>query len=206
ATLYEYDELGNQVRTGLDVDDSGSLNTASMDRITESETKFVSVEGAYWQQTSQRIYAEDNSPTAKTTSVTRTRITGLGGGLVSEQVSIDLNGNETRSTVRIASDGTETRTVNTPDSTQDAMTVMAEGRMLSSTSTSGLTTTFGYDGLGRRTTVTDPRTGASETHYDEHGRVDYVKDAAGNQTSFEYDLTTGRKTVETNALGKHSYF
>jgi YD repeat-containing protein len=83
---------------------------------------------------------------------------------------------------------------------------MVDGRLLSSTSATGLTTTYGYDGPGRRITTTDPRTGASETHYDAQGRVDYVKDAAGNQTSFGYDASTGRKIRETNALGKQSYF
>lgn len=39
----------------------------------------------------------------------------------------------------------------------------------------------GYDGVGRRTSATDPRTGASETHFDAQGRVDYVKDAAGKK-------------------------
>jgi len=207
ATLFEYDELGNRSRSGLDVDGNGTLTLASMDRITDSETKFTAVDGAYWQETSQTIYPEDNSSTAKNAGVSRTRLTGMAGGLVSDQVSIDLNGNVTRSTVNITpSSATEVRTVDTPESNQDAVTIAINGRVTSSTSTTGLTTTYGYDGLGRRTSVTDPRTGASETHYDTHGRVDYVKDAAGNQTSFVYDPSTGRKIRETNALGKHSYF
>jgi len=207
ATLYEYDEVGDQLRTGLDVDGGGTLDLGSNDRITESSTQFVSIDGAYWQQSSQRVYVEAGSSETKTTGVSRTRLTGLGVGLINEQVSIDLYGNETRSTVRVnPGSATETRTVDTPDSVQDAVTVTVAGRLVSSTTATGLTTTYGYDGLGRRTSTTDPRTGASEAHYDAQGRVDYVKDAAGYQTSFAYDPSTGRKIRETNALGKHSYF
>jgi YD repeat-containing protein len=78
---------------------------------------------------------------------------------------------------------------------------------VTSTSTSGVTTSYDYDGLGRRAGVTDPRTGRSVTHYDSvTGRVDYVRDAAGNTTSFGYEPSTGRKISETNALGKTTYF
>lgn len=207
ATVYEYDELGNQVRSGIDVNKNGALDLASMDRIQESDTRFISVGGHYWQQTTQRAYTEDDANTVKTTGTTRSRLTGLGNGLVSDQISIDLHGNETRTTVTIdPATATETRVTDVPDSIYNIVAVATQGRIISSTSQTGLTTTYGYDGLGRRTTVTDPRTGASETHYDAKGRVDYVQDAAGNKTGFGYDEATGRKIRETNALGKHSYF
>jgi RHS repeat-associated protein len=205
--VYEYDALGNAVRSGLDVNENGTLDVASMDRISETDTRAVSVSGSYWQETTQRIYAEDNGGTPKVAGVTRSRLTGFSGGLVSDQVSIDLNGNETRSSVLInASNATETRVVDTPDSTINAVSVAAQGRLVSTTSTTGVTTTFGYDGLGRRNAVTDARTGTSITHYDSQGRVDYVEDAANTKTSFGYEGATGRKNRETNALGKHTYF
>ena len=207
ATVYEYDALGNATRSGLDVDGNGRLDLASMDRISETDTRAVSVGGSYWQETTQRIYPIDNAGSAKVAGVTRSRLTGLGGGLVSEQLSIDLNGNQTRSTVQIQpSSASETRVVDVPDSVQDAVSVSTQGRLVASTSPTGVTTVYGYDGLGRRNAVTDARTGTSETHYDAKGRVDSVQDAAGHKTSFGYEDLTGRKNRETNALGKHSYF
>jgi RHS repeat-associated protein len=205
--LYAYDELGHQIRSGLDVNGNGTLDLAGTDRIDASDSYFNVVEGQWWRESRRSVYAlPSNSPIVISTS--RTRLTGLGGGLLAEQVSIDLQGNETRTTVSIdPSSRTETRRTNVPDSSQDAVAVSVDGRLTSSTSPTGVTTAFDYDGLGRRTGVTDPRKGRSETHYDNGtGRVDYVKDAAGNMTGFAYELATGRKVSETNALGKSTYF
>lgn len=54
STLYVYDELGNQVRQGLDVDANGVLEADSTDRITESEM-FYSCESRYWWLKSQSV-------------------------------------------------------------------------------------------------------------------------------------------------------
>lgn len=77
---------------------------------------------------------------------------------------------------------------------------------MTTTSPTGITTTSGYDGLGRRNAVTDARTGTSETHYDAKGRVEYVQNAAGRQTTvtdgtgtrvFAYDATSRQLQTET---------
>ncbi len=39
-TLYAYDALANLIRSGLDITGSGSLNPASADRITDTETLY----------------------------------------------------------------------------------------------------------------------------------------------------------------------
>ncbi len=74
--------------------------------------------------------------------------------------------------------------------------------MVENRSKSGITTTYAYDALGRRTGVNDPRTGTTVTHYDADGRVDYVQDGAGHRTRFGYDPQTGRRTSQTDALDK----
>jgi YD repeat-containing protein len=116
--FYIYDALGNPVMTGLDVDNSGDLEPASMDRITRTETSYVNLNGDWWQQSEQQVFGADNTDLAKTTGATRTRLTGLGiNGMVHESVSIDLFGHPTVSTTYIdPATRTETRTIAYPDS------------------------------------------------------------------------------------------
>ena len=95
-TLYEYDELGSRTRSGLDIDSSGALETASDDRVSGSETMYTLYDGAWWTEETRSIFAESGSSTETVTGRTRTRLTGLGAGnLVSETMSEDIHGNET---------------------------------------------------------------------------------------------------------------
>ncbi|MDH5675996.1 MAG: hypothetical protein OEZ06_27990 [Myxococcales bacterium] len=207
-TLYEYDDLGNQIRSGLDINGNGQLDAAGPDRITDSDSRVVNVGGDWWQQSQQWVYPGDASSAAVLTSLQRSRLTGFGAGVVSEQHNVDLHGNMTVSRVEIdRASKTETRTTDVPDSNTDVVAVSVLGRLTSSTSQTGVVLNYGYDGLGRRTSVTHPRTGTSTTVYDTvTGRVDEVVDAAGNRTRYEYDPTTGRKTAEFNALDKSTRY
>ena len=91
-TLYAYDELGNQVRSGLDFNGDEELELASSERISEAETQYEIVDGEWWQETVQRVYAEDGSDVATTVNTQRTRITGLASeGKAGETVSIDVH-------------------------------------------------------------------------------------------------------------------
>jgi RHS repeat-associated protein len=120
---------------------------------------------------------------------------------------VDIHGNATVSCTTInPADQSQTQTVDYPDSTIDAKSVTEGGLLVENTTKSGLTTTFAYDALGRRTGVTDPRTGTATTHYDTQGQVDWVEDSAGHRTEFAYDPVTGRKTGQTDALGKVTRF
>ncbi|MFH1153701.1 MAG: hypothetical protein V1793_07795, partial [Pseudomonadota bacterium] len=42
------------------------------------------------------------------------------------------------------------------------------------------TMTYGYDTLGRRTSVTDPRCGTTKQIWTENGWIDHIIDPAGN--------------------------
>ncbi len=202
-TLYAYDELGNQVRAGLDVDMSGDLAPASEDRITDTDTSYVEIEGDWWQETEQFVYGTENDAAATSTGIQRTQLTGLPGSVAGRSVSIDIHGNETVSEVAVDRvNKLETRTIDYPDSDIDAVAVTKNGLAVSNQSKTGIVTTFTYDALGRQVGVMDPRIGTSETHYDDQGRVEWVEDAADNRTEFSYDSVTGRKILETNALGK----
>jgi len=203
-SLYAYDEPGNQIRTGLDMNANGALDLDANDRINESETYYALIGGDWWEETVQRVYAKEFDANAAITGIRRTRLTSLGtDGNIAENVSIDIHGNQTITRVFIDPvNKTETRITDYPDSVINEVTVGVNGLLVSSQSKTGADTTYSYDALGRRTGITDPRTGTTVTHYNNKGQVDYVEDPAGNRTRYEYDPETGEKTVEIDALNK----
>ncbi len=203
ATLYEHDELGNMTRSGLDVDGDGRLTAASMDRITATQTSYKNIAGIWWQETAQSLFANDNSAKKTLVSIQRQRLTGWQDRIVSEAVSIDIQGNETRSVVTLDRfNRTRTMTVHAPDSKRPSESVYVDGRLAATIGKSGITLTYGYDALGRRVAVEDPRKGVSTMHYDTNGRLAHVQDAAGNRTRYAYNKVTGRKIAEYNAHNK----
>lgn len=203
-TLYKYDDLGRQTRSGLDVNGNGILDLASMDRINEIESSYVQISTDWWKEAVQKVYATDNDTTAKTIGIRQTRLTGLGtGGLTSEIIDTDIHGNQVSAQITIDRTAkTVTQTIDYPDTTIDEVKVQENGLLVSATSKSGVNTTYSYDALGRQTGITDPRTGTFTTHYNTLGQVEYIEDPAGNQTSYTYDPTSGEKLTVTNALNK----
>lgn len=207
ATLYNYDALGNRTTTGLDVDGDGRLRPASMDRIVAAETAFALIDGAWWREKRRALLADGNSAEETTVSVRRQRLTVWKKGVVAEQVAVDIHGNATRTVVTLDRfERTRIRTVHAPDAATPSRTVYVNGRLAAVTGKSGVTRTFGYDALGRRIAVEDPRKGLSRLLYDGGGRLVGVEDAAGRHTRFSYDPDSGRRIAATNALGKVTYY
>ena len=203
ATLYEYDALGHPTLTGLDVDSDGKLTLASMDRIAVTKAAVRRIDDAWWQESSRSIFAHDNSNEETSVSTQRQRLTGWKGGMISESVAIDIHGNETRSVMTLNRfKRTRTQTTYAPDSDIPLQAVYVDGRLAATTSKTGITIRYGYDALGRRIALEDPRKGISTIHYAQNGRLDYVQDASGNRARFEYDTVSGRRIAEINTLNK----
>ncbi|MCP4352178.1 MAG: RHS repeat protein, partial [Desulfobacterales bacterium] len=198
-TVFEYDDLGNQIRTGLDTNSTETLD--GNDRITERETIFEKIGDEWWRKTVQRVYAKDSDDTATDVSLQKVRLTGLGSdGQVSESAAEDIHGNETvaKTFVNRAAKST-TQATDYPDASNNAVSVSVNGLLVSSLSKTGVETTYNYDALGRRTGTVDPRTGETETHYSDRGEVDYIEDPKGNRIQYTYDPVTGRKDAYINA-------
>ncbi|MBP7830096.1 MAG: hypothetical protein KA248_09290 [Kiritimatiellae bacterium] len=202
ATLYGYDELGNQIYSAMDVNGNGVLDLAGPDRVNETQQRYMSEDGEWWQESVSKVYSAENSAAPITNAVQRRRLSGADCGCAAgKTVSTDILGNETVETVSINPvTRTLTAVTDVPDSTQDVVAVTVNGLLQASTSKSGLTMTYAYDALGRLVGVTDPRTGTAWTHYNTLGQVDYTEDAAGNRTTYAYDPATGRRTTVTDAL------
>ncbi|MEM7144297.1 MAG: RHS repeat-associated core domain-containing protein [Verrucomicrobiota bacterium] len=154
TVYYGYDEMGQLVRTGLDLDSSGGLSEASTDRIEDSSVTFEQSGGTIWQVTTREQFL-NNGSAAKT--------------LISEEKE-QLNGVLTTGRQVTLGDGTITTTarnvdrvtkVTTEDTTSNQSTLTAtvtivNGRVVSRTSlTVGSPETYGYDDMGRRTSMVD---------------------------------------------------
>jgi RHS repeat-associated protein len=220
-TLYEYNDLGEQFRSGTDVNNNGRLDLAGPDRVSETYTGFeTDAAGALWQVSASILYADDNSATPTTNAIQKTRLTGLGtneerGTKNQEQLSQDLLGNQTISRTYVNRDAkTVTQTTRYPDSTNAAISVAINGLAQYTISKTGVCTTNAYDALGRQILIAtgvrqdalpSARQIAQRTHYNSLGQVDYTEDALSNRTTYTYDALTGRRTAVTDALSNTTY-
>lgn len=209
-TLYEYDTFGRKTREGLDVNANGTLDNASDDRITgQSVGIFTWDSGAtWWRQESNYTYASSGSGAATYTSYNYDKLKGYGTNVLNEHHAYDINGNRTVSITTVdRANKKVTATVDVPDSTTDAVTVAYNGLLMSSKDVAGITTTFCYDALGRRTSSIDPRTGATSTAYTSGtSQVYTITDPASVvQSTYAYD-SAGRVSSVKDALNKYTYF
>ena len=207
VTLYEYDSRGNQVRSGLDVNDNGTLDLAGNDRITEQENM---IDGT-WLTATTKVYGTTGGATATIVETTKKRLNGWTGNLFSETQVIDIYGNITTQTAEI-NRANKTVTVSTvyPDSTVAVQSVIVNGLRQSTRTKTNLMTTYSYDGLGRVIGITEPRIGTTTIAYHtETGKISQkatVTDAAGNVTTYDYDSASGRLLWEKNALNQYTRY
>ncbi len=213
ATVYEYDVLGNLERSGLDLNGGGDgdLDNASDDRISESITTFVLIGSDYWRKTVSKVYPSSGGGTAKTVGKQYQRLTGFGTNEIAETQSEDIFGNTTTVTTTLDRSTAEvTVTTEYFATANTAVQVTRNGLLQSVKGLDQLTTTFGYDALGRQTTVTDSRGNATTTHYDSAGRVESVEDEEGNDTIYTYcdgqSSNAGRIQSVKNAQDKYTYY
>ena len=212
--LFEYDELGRPIRSGIDVDNNGTLTLASADRLSEADAVFEKTGSDWFQVATGRTYLVDNNSTA-VTLIQRDRLNNfsLNGTLqtVIDSTVIDLAGNQTRSTVAIDRPAKKViATTDTPESNLDAVEIRMNGLLQSASATTPESvTTFTYDSLGRQIGVTDPRNGSTGRTFNSKGQLDTTNDGAGT-TTYEYypdtHLNAGRLKSITNAVTKKSYF
>ncbi|MDI1336598.1 MAG: hypothetical protein PSU94_10515, partial [Lacunisphaera sp.] len=205
--LYTYDTLGSLVREGLDIGANGTLDLASSDRITDHAWTFFTASSNWWRRQTTSTYATTSSGTATSLGKSETQLTGLPTNRLSRTDTTDIFGNVTSQFVDVNRSGKlVTTTTDAPDSTTDAVSIAYNGLPVSSRSTANLTTTFGYDALGRQTTSVDPRTGTTTKAYvSGTSQVATVTDPASIvQATYTYD-SAGRVSSVKDALNKYAY-
>ncbi len=218
-TLYEYDEVGNLYRWGIDGDGDnegelkvgcfgcgeGGADITAVDRITDEVTEYEEDSSGWLRKTTRTQYRKMGGTIVP--SVEKQRLSGFATGVVAETISEDIYGNPT--TVTTTLDTTKmlvTRTTSFTATDEEIVSVTRNGRALTTTDRAGLETSYEYDSLGRTKKVIDSRGNATETSYDSDGRVAWTKDGGGNQTSYEYDPATGRLEATKNPDNKYTRY
>ena len=208
-TLYEYDLMGNLIATGLDLDTNDTLDRSGDDRIDETITIYEE-DGSehWWRKTHHYVYAAYDDPNATVVGTVEERLTGFSSGLIRETKSIDARDNATVSQTVIDRGTTEMfETVNYPNTTNNAERVSLNGLLVSLTDTAGVTTSYGYDALGRRTSAKQARhANATVTTFNAYGQVDYVTDPQSVVTDYNYSATTGRLEWVKNGDNKYTRY
>ena len=172
------------------------------DRIVSNDTRYVSLNGDWWRESSTWQTRQNGSPALTRVGLTRTRLTGLanngderlanngeaassplvqnGSILISETHSLDPLNNETVAcTFLDRSSHTTTQTTLSPNSTLPAETVARCGLTVSTRTPTDVTTIYAYDAFGRRVTTRNAE--GSERHvYDDNWQVVADLDEEGN--------------------------
>ena len=214
-TYFCYNSLGQRTLTVSDMNLNGQIDWSDTDRIVSNDTRYVSLNGDWWRESSSWQTRKNGSSELTLMGLTRTRLTGLGdtvlsapsrtddgtGLLVAETRSFDPLGNETISRSFIdRTTHTTTHTTSTETSSLAAETIARCGLTVSTRSPTGVTTTYAYDALGRQIAQTDGRGNTSQVVYDAQGRVAKIIDALGHETTYTYDAL-GRQVAVTDPLG-----
>ena len=202
ARLYLYDNLNDRVAAVDDRNFNNAIDWTGPDLVSSNSTHYVKLDGDWWRETKSYSIHDDNSAVARLMGVRLSRVTGLGAnGLASETISIDQRGNATTNrTFRNRAAAEEVAWTRYLTSSTPAVAVSTNGLMMSSTSQTGVTTTFAYDAFQREVSQTDGRGNVTRTVYDAQGRVASTVDALGHATNYGYDAL-GRQVSVTDPLG-----
>lgn len=211
ARVLEYNAASQVERSGLDINADGDLDNASDDRITESPTRLVKIGSDWWRETTQKTYRTASSATVTTLGKSREQLSGLPANTLSVTQAEDFHENVTTTSTTVSrANKLVTQTTDYPATDNDATTVTRNGLVQTVTDVAQLTTSLGYDALGRRTTVTDARGVEQETVYDPNTGLVTSTVLDGNATNYVYFGAAGAhpghlKSIE-NALGNFTYF
>ncbi len=213
--VYEYDELGRESRTGLDVDASSALSLVSTDRLAETNSFYEKVGSDWFLVTTKKSYLVDNNDTP-IVETQRERLNNFPVSGTDQTVSditvIDAAGNPTQLTTKVDRAAKKITTItDEPDSNLNEIDITINGLLQSSTpNTPGSAVTYAYDSLGRQIVTTHPAAGnASSTYSADTGQL-ISRSAGADTTSYEYHspnhAAAGRLKTEINSAGKKTYF
>jgi len=234
-TLQSYDPgTGEPLLSGQDLDGDDQL-VPGKDRLSKTERRFEEIAGAWWEVSRQWTYPLELKGQPSLVSEQRRRLTGLGavhprdpalGVLVAENVTIQPSAGENAAgkTENLVSRSFTYR--HRESGLVTSLSADPKGLVTVQTSKGGVVTSvaerkgldgeiccehhLGYDALGRRISVRDPRTGESKSVYDPAtGRLIAEIDPENRATRYAYypadHSAAGRLAYTVNADGKQQH-
>jgi RHS repeat-associated protein len=214
--IHEYDALGNRIRSGSDIDSSGTLTLASTDHISETEQVYQQNGSDWFKVTTEKTYLVNGNSTSTTTSTQSERLTNFAVNgaekTISDITTTDVANNQSRRTMVVDRAAKKmTAYGDVAHSSTDAVSITYNGLLQSSTPAAPVSATvYTYDALGRTVTTTDPASGTSTRTYNSTtGQI--TSDSQGTQTTtYEYygpfEPNAGKLKSKTDPAGKKVYF
>ena len=190
AFLYDLDSHSTARHTVFPTGQGESQEPDSSSRITDTIREFQQdATGAWLWATTEQTYLKTNDATPTLIEKTWERLNGFAATNIASQVTKwDADGNPTVTT-RTVDRGTKTVTEVTvvTNSVLSVTRVTVNGLLQSENSpTVAQPTRYGYDALGRQTSVTNSVGAWSRTDYSSVGQVTNVVDFTGLTTGYEY--------------------
>jgi len=71
SMIYEYDEMGVQIKSGLDVDNNNHIDNDLEDRINEEDWQYVYIDVTWWHESKKIVYAKKYEAYSSTTNTVR---------------------------------------------------------------------------------------------------------------------------------------
>ncbi|MBE7539804.1 MAG: RHS repeat-associated core domain-containing protein [Opitutaceae bacterium] len=217
--LFVYDSMGGLLREGLDLNEDGTLTSASAsnDRVTEYQVDTVYDGGAWWTQKDTKVYYDYSSAASSRVSRSRVRLTGLSATLLAEVRVIDGNNNVLATTTTVVpSTATITTESQIPGSTTSSRKIEQNGFPKEERSSRGEVVSFAYDAFGRpvstqgRSNVKEDRVYYDGTRFIKNLRNQYLHPGViGSEwQEFVYDAAgrVSEHKVNDNGDWKSAYY
>lgn len=210
---YSYGNLGMLAQEGDDVDGSGGLTDASIDRIIKYSSSYSNTFGWVRQDVVTTLRTKNVPNVLNTLSDKRTRFTQFNGGsasgnacMISEVKSYDSSG-RWYSDVAWVDSSAKTRTVKHTEQgvSNTASKVWTNGYLSNEQSLSGVAKTYKYNSAGLLSSVTEGTTNDAMyyTYYSGTKYLESVSRTTGTSTqattSYTYSWDTSANTATVNA-------
>ena len=191
--LYTYNDLGDRLRQGVDLNGNDELDVASAEPISETISDYLLENGVWYSRTIGRSWLANGVGTATDVSIQKTRLNGFSSTTLSEITTTDVYGDDTVVTTTVdRANATVTQTTDSPDTVRDAVSITIDGRLNSVIDPyipdgENATTSYTYDELGRQETVTDPLSSTTTfTYYSGTNQIKTVEPVIGAITEYVY--------------------
>ncbi|WP_211325490.1 RHS repeat-associated core domain-containing protein [Roseimicrobium gellanilyticum] len=197
AAIFEYDEMDQLYREGVDLNGDGVLNLtgASVEPVTEYETVYEKVNGYWWEVSRTRVHTGDGADGMSWRQREERRVLGLGPNEI--RISYDESGASTVSTVAYdpapSSQKRFTSTfVQRYGKTATSLRTETNGLLTSETSLewNNVTSTRTYDAFRRVVTESGPE-----------GTLTYTYDG-----TYDRIASITRQTGSTNRVTSYTYY
>ncbi|WP_334319774.1 RHS repeat-associated core domain-containing protein, partial [Termitidicoccus mucosus] len=185
TTLYAYNNLGEQTRVALDLNNNGTIDLAGPDRVTEILKQYINdTEFGPSEEITNLGYPEDGSAEPLVTSVDVRSLDDL-------KTRSESFGRVRASVVTRSINGDYTVTSTAPGGVTTVATYVG-GLMVSQQSDDANSvrlsrTDFTHDALGRAITQTDARLGTTTMEYDTAGQLTKITTPDGSETAYTHD-------------------